>query len=86
MHAIGIHLPGYGDTQSWLNYLGLRQLHGSQLTQNILPDLYPVAAFLQGAHDTYESHLVLLEMLQTELEEGRSELAGSGGERRYKGV
>ena len=63
MHAIDVHLPDYGDTQSWLNYLGYRQLHGSQLTQNILPDLGPVAAFLQGDHDTYESHRVLLETL-----------------------
>ena len=77
MHAIDVHLRDHGDTQSWLNYLGYRQLHGSQLTHNILPDLGPVAAFLQGDYDTCESHRILLETLQTELEEGRSELAAS---------
>jgi hypothetical protein len=86
VHAIDIHLPDYGGTQSWLNYLGFRQLHGSQLRQNILPDLGPVAAFLQGNHDTYESHRVLLEALQTELEEGRSELVASWGEYWYNTV
>jgi hypothetical protein len=39
-----------------------------------LPDPGPIPAFLDGGHETYESHRAELEKLQAELEAGRSEL------------
>ena len=79
VHAIDIHLSDYGDTESWLSYL-------DYITQNVLPNPGPIAAFLQGDHDTYESHRVLLETLQAQLEDGRSELTASWGDYWYSTV
>jgi hypothetical protein len=76
VHAIDIHLSDYGDTESWLSYL-------DYIMQNILLNPGPIAEFLQGDHDTYESHRVLLETLQAELEDGRSELTASWGDYWY---
>jgi hypothetical protein len=86
VHAIDIHLDDYGGTKSWLNYLGFRELHGSQVVQRILPNPGPLTVFLQGDHDSYESHRILLEKLQVELEDGRSELAASWGDYWYDTV
>jgi hypothetical protein len=79
VHAIDIHLEDYGGTKSWLTYLDF-------LAQNVLPDPGPLTAFLQGAHDTYESHGALLETLQDQLEDGRSRLTASWGNYWYDTV
>jgi hypothetical protein len=67
VHGIDIHLPDYGGTKSWLTYV-------DYIAQHAVSDPGPLAAFLQGDHDTYESHRALLETPKAELEEGRSEL------------
>ncbi len=72
VHAIDIHLEDYGGTKSWLTYLDF-------LAQNVLPDPGPLTTFLQGDHDTYESHRAQLETFQDQLEDGRSGLTASWG-------
>jgi hypothetical protein len=79
VHAIDIHLSDYGDTESWLNYVDF-------IAQNILANPGPLGAFLQGDHDSYESHRDQLEMLQTQLEDRRPELTDSWGEYWYDTV
>ncbi len=79
VHAIDIHLPDYGGTKSWLTYVEGIALHA-------VSDPGPLAAFLQGDHDTFESHRALLETLQAQLEDGRSELAASWGDYWYNTV
>lgn len=78
VHAIDVHLPDYGGTDSWVYILGMVASH--------LPDQGPIAALLDGDHETYESHRSLLETLQAELQDGRSELVASWGEYWYNTV
>ena len=75
VHGIDVHLPDYGGTESWVAVLAL-------LTQQ-LPEPGPLTPFLQGDHDTYESHRILLEELGESLEAARSELTASWGEQWY---
>jgi hypothetical protein len=78
VHGIDVHLPDYGGTDSWVYILGVLANH--------LPDQGPIAAFLDGDRQAYESHESLLETLQTELEASRSELVASWGEYWYSTV
>jgi hypothetical protein len=78
VHAIDIHLPDYGGTTSWNYILGL--------LAGLLPDQGPVTAFLEGNHETYESHRSLLETMQAELQDGRTELVASWGAYWYDSV
>lgn len=71
VHAIDVHLPDYGGTEGWVYTLGLL---ASQL-----PDPDPLAEFLDGDHDSFESHTALLETLQTELQTSHSDLAALWG-------
>ena len=79
VHAIDIHQEDYGGTKSWLTYI-------DYLAQQVLPYPGPLAAFLQGDHDSYENHRLLLETLQAQLEDNRSELTVSWGDYWYKTV
>jgi hypothetical protein len=78
VHAIDVHLPDYGGTESWVAILAL-------LAQQ-LPDPGPIAAFLQGDHDTYKNHRLQLDELQAKLDAGRRELTASWGEYWYTTV
>jgi len=78
VHAIDVQLTDYGGTEGWVYIL-------SELASH-LPDPGPIAAFLQGDHETYESHRTQLESLQAQLEDGRSELIASWGEYWYETV
>ncbi|UCG23073.1 MAG: hypothetical protein JSW55_13010, partial [Chloroflexota bacterium] len=65
-------------TESWVAVLAM-------LAQQ-LPDPGPISLFLQGDHDTYESHHLQLEALASQLEAGRSKLIASWGEDWYSTV
>ena len=75
VHAIDVHLPDYGGTDGWIFILSLLASH--------LPDPGPITAFLDGDHETYESHRSLLGTLQAELQKGRSDLVASWGDYWY---
>jgi hypothetical protein len=79
VHAIDIHLEDYGGTKSWLTYV-------DYVAQYALPNQGPLAAFLQGNHDSYESHRLLLETLLAQLEDDRSKLNLSWGDYWYNTV
>lgn len=78
VHGIDIHLPDYGGTDGWVFVLGLLADH--------LPDPGPIADSLNGDHSTFESHTVLLEILQDELQADRTELVASWGNHWYDTV
>lgn len=79
VHAIDIHLDDYGGTESWLTYL-------DYIAHQAVSDPGPLTAFLQGNHDTLESHLSLLETLHGQMEDGRPELTASWGDYWYDTV
>jgi len=78
VHAIDIHLSDYGGTDGWVLILGL--------VAQYLPDQGPINAFLEGDHETFESHRSLLVSLQNELQEERSDLIASWGDYWYDTV
>ena len=71
VHAVDVHLPDYGGTDGWVFIL--------RLLANHLPDPGPITAFLDGDHETHESHRALLETLQAELQKERPDLVASWG-------
>jgi hypothetical protein len=78
VHGIDVHLPDYGGTDGWVYILGL--------LASYLPDQGPISAFLDGDHETDESHRSLLETLQAQLQDGRSDLIASWGDYWYDTV
>lgn len=78
VHAIDVHLSDYGGNSGWLYILGLLASH--------LPEPGPIGPFLDGDHETYESHQAQLETLRSELQRDRSELVVSWGEDWYNTV
>jgi len=78
IHGIDVTLEDYGGGESFLWSLGRLSQH--------LPDPGPLSAFLQADYDSFESQKAQLEMLQAELNAGRSELASSWGEEWYDTV
>jgi hypothetical protein len=79
VHAIDIHLDDYGGTESWLTYL-------DYIAHQAVSDPGPLTAFLQGNHDTLESHRSLLETLHGQMEDGRPELTALWGDYWYDTV
>jgi hypothetical protein len=71
VHAIDVQLEDYGGMQTWVGIL--------ELLSGFLPEQGPIAVFLDGDHETYDSHRALLEELQEALKAERSELIASWG-------
>lgn len=78
VHGIDVHLPDYGGTDGWVFVLGLLAEH--------LPSLGPIGEFLDGDYTSLESHAILLDTLQQELQADRTELVAIWGEHWYDTV
>ena len=78
VHGIDVTLPDYGGAESFLWSLGRLSQH--------LPDPGPLASVLQGAYDTPERQVALLEALQAELDARRSDLVAVWGQPWYETV